>query len=261
MSAFILFLFLLAADEPKEVVFDGITFVYIPAGVFMMGTSDEDRSVLIEGGVWTKVDEAEYPARRVAISRPFYLSKYEITQKQWKEIMGSNPSVFQGDDLPVESLTWHDVQEFVGRLNAKSGARYRLPTEAEWEYACRAGSPFLFATGQGNEFLHLENLGEFAWYRVNDENRTHPAGQKRPNAWGLHDMHGNVWEWCQDSYDPGYYKRAPAVDPHHDGPLTERVFRGGSWFLGPAHLRAAFRGFNLATFRSPYVGFRLVREP
>ena len=159
----------------------GMEFVLIPAGTFQMGSNDGDSD--------------EKPVHTVRLSRPFYLGKYEVTQAQWEAVMGNNPSQFKGDsNRPVEQVSWDDVQEFIRRLNTKeSGARYRLPTEAEWEYAARAGSTTAYSFGDG-----VGQLGQYAWYDGNAGNTTHPVGQLQPNAWGLYDMHGNVWEWVQD---------------------------------------------------------------
>ena len=143
--------------------------------------------------------------------------------------MGKNPSAFKGDTLPVESVSWNDVQQFIAKLKERSHATYRLPTEAEWEYCCRAESTNLFAYAIHYEAVSERNLGCYAWYRADAENHTHPIGQKKPNLWGLYDMAGNVWEWCQDWYAPDYYARSPAQDPVNNQPAVERVFRGGSW--------------------------------
>ena len=133
----------------------------------------------------------EQSAHRIEISQAFYLGKYEVTQAQWKDVMGKNPSGFKGDNRPVEEVSWEDVQEFIRRLNAREqGVTYRLPTEAEWEYAARAGSTTAYSFGDDTL-----QLGEYAWYWENADGTTHPVGQLKPNAWGLYDMHGNVWEW------------------------------------------------------------------
>lgn len=244
----------------EAVTFDGIEFVQIPAGSFVMGTTDADRAWLLEQKAWTRFDECERPAHRVTISQPFLISRCEITQKQWKDVMGKNPSAFKGDDLPVETVSWEDVQQFIRKLNERSSAKYRLPTEAEWEYCSRAESTNQFGLGRQYEVLSNRGIGCYAWYRPVAENRTHPVGTKKPNAWGLHDTHGSVWEWCQDWYSPDYYSRSPEIDPVNNEPAAERVFRGGSWFLDWPNLRTSYRSGNLPDFRSPYVGVRLVRE-
>jgi formylglycine-generating enzyme required for sulfatase activity len=173
----------------------GIEFILIPAGSFTMGSNDGDSD--------------EKPPHTVTISRPFYIGKYEVTQKQWVIIMGNNPSGFKGGNNPVENVSWNDVQEFIRKLNAKEGTTaYRLPTEAEWEYACRAGSTTKYCFGNDKS-----QLGQYAWYEKNSDNKTHPVGQLQANAWGLYDMHGNVWEWCEDWYGEDYYSSSPSTDP------------------------------------------------
>jgi len=250
------------AADFDEVTHHGIIFIQIPAGSFTMGTGDKDKESLVEQKLWTKLQECERPARTVTITRPFLLGKYEVTQKQWKDVMGGkNPSAFKGDTLPVDSVAWEDAQAFLRELN-KKGGKFRLPTEAEWEYAARAGSGGIYGLGRDKTPITAANLGEFAWFRENAENKTHPAGTRKPNAWGLHDMHGNVWEWCQDWHEPDFYLKAPAADPvNKTTNATERVFRGGSWFLDAYNQRVAFRAGNLPSFKSQYVGFRLVRDP
>lgn len=212
----------------------GIELVLIPAGEFTMGET---------GG-----EPDEQPARRIVISQPFYLGKYEVTQAQWKQIMGNNPSKFVGDDLPVDSVSWKDVQTFIQRLNdAGDPFFYRLPTEAEWEYACRAGT-----TGK-----YAGNLDAAAWYFDNAGGKTHPVGKKAPNAFGLHDMHGNVREWCQDWYDDFYYKKGPTDDP--TGPTNGlwRVIRGGSYLANSAACRSAVRYKLDPELKLDSVGFRI----
>jgi formylglycine-generating enzyme required for sulfatase activity len=204
------------------------------------------------------------------------MSKYEVTQAQWQAVMGNNPSEFKncGGNCPVESVSWEDAQKFIQKLNARDdGYVYRLPTEAEWEYACRAGS-----TGD-----YAGDLNAMAWYgrgsitgffkkvfggtgspskqaNKGDESRgTHPVGRKRPNAWGLYDMHGNVWEWCQDWYSENYYAESLSMDS--GGPITGslRVKRGGGWNLVAERCRSAYRDRNTPVDRSYDLGFRLVR--
>ncbi len=250
----------LGAADFEVVTNQGIAFVTIPAGSFIRGVTDEQRAALVDQKAWTRFEECERPAKKITISKPFLLSQCEITQTQWKKVMGNNPSAFKGDDLPVESVSWDDVEAFIKKLNEQADGKYRLPTEAEWEYCCRAGSTNIFGLGIQGALITRTNLGEFAWFRANADNRTHPVAEKRSNAWGLHDMHGNVWEWCQDWYAADYYAHAPDQDPVNQTPSTERVFRGGSWFLEWRNLRAAFRSGNLPAFKSQYVGFRPVRE-
>jgi hypothetical protein len=202
-------------------------FEKISAGSFQMGSENGSSN--------------EKPLHTVRITNPFYLGKHEVTQEQWEAVMGNNPGHFKGKNLPVESVSWEDVQEFLRRLNQQIGREiFRLPTEAEWEYACRAGTSGDYAG----------NLDDMAWYSSNSNAQTHPVGTKQPNDWGLYDMHGNVWEWCQDWY--GYYSSGPATG-------SERVIRGGGWNLFALYCRSAFRGSFSPGDRSGRLGFRLVR--
>jgi len=224
----------------------GMKFVLMPAGTFMMGSpSDEDGR---------DDDERRH---RVTISQPFYMQTTEVTQGQWRAVMGNDPSHFNscGDNCPVEQVSWDDVQAFIRRLNNREGAgRYRLPTEAQWEYACRAGSTTRFCFGDDES-----RLGDYAWYDRNSGRRTHSVAQKKPNAWGLYDMHGNVWEWCADWYDA--YPSGHVTDPTGPSSGSDRVYRGGSW-LGYARLcRSAIRVNYTPGDRNDFLGFRLTRTP
>ena len=231
----------------------GMEFVLIPAGTFEMGCSSDSEGC----------DDNEKPRHKVRLSKPFYLGKYEVTQRQWEAVMGNNPSKFKGPDRPVETVSWTDVQEFIKRLNAKEGhTRYRLPTEAEWEYAARAGSTTAYSFGNNIIEVSLSDfvLVSYAWYRDNSE-ETHPVGQMPPNAWGLHDMHGNVWEWVQDWYGDDYSAGA-VVDPQ--GPTTGdfRVLRGGSWSFDAWNCRSACRiGGEPDDDCDESIGFRLALSP
>ena len=214
-------------------------FVRIPAGEFEMGsTSSEARS-------------DEQPATRVTISREFYMGKHEVTQGQWEAVMGRNRSEFSGcGNCPVETVTWDAVQRFIGKLNAMPGeALHRLPTEAEWEYAARAG------TG-GDRYG--SDLNAIAWYSGNSGKKTHSVGRKAPNAWGLYDMLGNVWEWVQGWH--GTYPDGTVTDPQGE-PHSEsgRVFRGGGWTSNAVFCRATHRLTSPATTGFSNLGFRLVR--
>ena len=255
-----------AVPDFGEATFNGIAFVKIPAGTFIRGTTDEQRKVLESNGTWTPLNAEEQPARQIRITRPFFLSKYEVSQAEWTRFMGDDPklhpSSFKYPKLPVETVSWNEVQGFLTKLGEASGGkgRYRLPTEAEWEYAARAGSSGVFGMGADKVAITPERLGEYAWYAANAQNKTQPVGTKKSNAWGLHDMHGSVWEWCQDGYSPDFYASSPDADPLYTGPATERVLRGGCWFLDARALRAALRGGSLPDVKSQYVGFRLVRE-
>ncbi len=210
----------------------------VPAGTFRMGS------------------EREEPIHAVTLTRDFHLGKYPVTQAQWAAVMGANPSAFEGPDRPVEQVSWDDCQAFVERLGAAGEWTFRLPTEAEWEYACRAGSAGTFCFGDDER-----RLGDYAWYAANSGAETHPVGRKRPNAWGLHDMHGNVWEWCQDFW--GDYGADPVTDPQGAAPglVSARVFRGGCWRGGADFAASAHRGGRGARYRDPAVGVRLVCVP
>jgi len=228
----------------------GMKFVRIPAGSFMMGSPS--------GEPGHESDETQH---RVSISNSFYMQTTEVTQGQWKAVMGSNPSKFTdcGDDCPVEQVSWDDIQGFIKKLNQKGEGTYRLPTEAEWEYAARAGSTTAFAnggiseTGCGNE----PNLSKMGWYCGNAGSKTHEVGQKSPNAWGLYDMHGNVWEWCADW--KGDYPTGAVTDPTGPSSGSYRVLRGGGWSSLAGYCRTASRSNISPGGGSYYCGFRLVR--
>ena len=212
-----------------------IEMVKIPAGSFMMGSDNGESD--------------EKPVHRVNISNSFYMGKYEVTRAQWKAVTGNNPSYFKGDDLPVEQVSWDDVKDFIRKLNnLQSDYEYRLPTEAEWEYACRAGT-----TGD-----YAGNLDSMAWYGANSGNKTHSVGQKQPNAFGLYDMHGNVWEWTEDWY--GSYSSGTVTDPTGGLSGSRRVGRGGGWFSSAVDLRSAVRGGDAPSDRLNNLGFRLARN-
>ena len=242
----------------------GIEFVLIPAGSFLMGSADDDR----------EASRDETPQHRVTIRQSFHLGRYEVTQAQWEAVMGGHPFALPRSNsfyhLPgmaerlrkpnnPATVSWHDAQEFVRRLNQKeSHARYRLPTEAEWEYAARAGTTTSYSFG-----TDARNLSRYAWFGEDfTSGSTHAVGQKEPNAWGLYDMHGNVWEWTQDGYGERYYAESPATDPA--GPATEsgnagRVVRGGSWHVTGDGWRSASRRQYAPDYRGISIGFRLVR--
>jgi formylglycine-generating enzyme required for sulfatase activity len=222
----------------------GMDFVLIQPGSFSMGATYRD-----------PFDDVQ-PLHRVTISKPFYLGKYEVTQGQWQAVMGSNPSSFTGDpQLPVESVTWDEVQEFIRKLNTREGGRgyeYRLPSEAQWEYAARAGSMTAYSFGD-----NASQLGDYAWYDANAGSKTHPVGQKRANAWGLYDMQGNVGEWVQDWY--GAYAAAAVSDPEGPASGSYRVLRGGSPISGARGCRSAIRYGSPPGYRNNFLGFRLLR--
>jgi formylglycine-generating enzyme required for sulfatase activity len=219
----------------------GMEFVLIPAGEFMMGSN--------------YYEPDEKPVHKVVISKPFYLGKYEVTQAQWLEVTGLNPSHFKGDlNRPVERVSWYMVQDFIRLLNAKEGhIKYRLPTEAEWEYAARAGSTTQYSFGDDQGLLE-----QYAWYNRNDGGTTHAVGQLKPNAWGLYDMHGNVWEWVQDWRGP--YTWGTVIDPR--GPVTgdAKGYRGGGWGYGAGRCRSADRSYDAPHYVYGTHGFRLARS-
>ena len=211
-----------------------IVLVPIPAVEFMMGSPESE-----EG----RNDNNE-TQHRVQITKPFYLSAYEVTQAQYQDVMGNNPSHSKGANKPVEKVNWSDAVEFCRKLSDEEGAEYRLPTEAEWEYACRAGTATAYSFGDDTSQLsksEREVAMRYAWYKANSGNTAHAVGEKLPNSWGLYDMHGNVWEWCQDALG------------------SRRVLRGGSFFHLPRLGRAAYRHIVQPDNRNHSEGFRLAR--
>ena len=194
----------------------------------------------------------------VVLDIGFYLQTTPVTQSQWEGVMGSNPSLSKWNvDKPVENVSWKDAHRFINKLNENEGTdNYRLPTEAEWEYACRAGNTTDFFFGSDES-----KLGEYAWYNNNSEGKTHPVGQKKPNAWGLYDMHGNVWEWVEDDWHDNYGGAPTDGRPWKDEPRgADRVMRGGSWLNGAQDCRAAARLGDGPGYRGGRVGFRLARS-
>jgi formylglycine-generating enzyme required for sulfatase activity len=245
----------------------GMEFVYIAPGTFMMS------SPLDEPG-----RDNDEKLHRVTLTKGFYIQITEVTQRQWKAIMGSNPSYLKncGEECSVENVSWNDVQQFIRKLNQREGRyTYRLPTEAEWEYAARAGSKTAFAIGDISETGcgYDSNLDVMGWYCGNsgvsysgcyDMSKwggprcagTHPVAQKMPNAWGLYDMHGNVWEWCQDWY--GNYPSGSVTNPTGPSGGSNRVARGGSWGYSAGYCRSARRGWSDPDLGFNYLGLRLV---
>jgi acyl-CoA thioesterase-1 len=217
-------------------------FVALAPGDFLMGSchgAGDDQPLPMQ-----------LPLHRVQITRPFELGRTEVTQAQWQALMGDNPSRFRGPDLPVEQVSWEDARAFVARLEQAEPAHvYRLPTEAEWEYACRAGSTD-----------DSPPAGGAAWYAANAEGRTHPVGRKQPNGWGLHDMRGNVWEWCQDAYDTGFYGDWVSADPQGPPAGRARIVRGGGIFDLAGLCRPAARFRVVPGARQSFVGLRIARE-
>ena len=228
----------------------GMVLVPIPAGEFMMGEPT--------------LGEPTIPGHLVTLTKPFHLGAFEVTQEQYEKVMGRDPSLFKGTNNPVETVHWEEAVEFCRRLSAipeekAAGHVYRLPTEAEWEYVCRAGTTTAYSFGDDES-----QLGQYAWFRENAQRKTHPVGEKKPNPWGLYDMHGNVWEWCQDWL--GAYPSEPVTDP--TGPTTPtlgsyRVFRGGSWYdYATEHCRSRSRNWGgIGDWTSiSYMGFRVALD-
>jgi sulfatase modifying factor 1 len=217
-------------------------FRYVAPGSFLMGAPEGE-----------KENSNERPQHEVQLTKGFWLGETPVTQRQWEAVMGDNPSEFKGADRPVEEVSWEDCVAFVAELSAW-GVASRLPTEAEWEYACRAGTTGPTYLGDNDEAT-LDRLG---WYEGNSGDETHPVGQKAPNAWGLHDMLGNVSEWCADWYAD--YPSGPQVDPKGPSSGSNRVVRGGYWSLGASYLRAAGRGYVSPGARYYVIGFRVARS-
>ena len=241
----------------------GMEFVYVPGGEFWMGCGERE----------TECSDDEKPRHQARVSG-FWMGKYEVTQAQWEKVMGNNPSYFKGADRPVEQVSWNDAQEFLKKLNAThpsplprgeqretslsggagGGLLFRLPSEAEWEYAVRAGTQTAYSFGD-----NPAQLGEYAWFDGNSGNETHPVGKKKPNAFGLYDMHGNVWEWVADTWHDNY-DGAP-TDGSIWGSLGDektKVLRGGSWNDGPDCCRSAYRLRNAPDGRNNIIGARVV---
>jgi formylglycine-generating enzyme required for sulfatase activity len=241
------------AQEPTKEITNsiGMKLVLIPKGTFTMGSpANEELRAL---------DEVEH---EVTISKDLYLGVTEVTQSQYAKVMRVNPSTFKGEkdpdksDYPVENVSWHDAVDFCKRLSElpeekAAGRVYQLPTEAEWEYACRAGAKTTYFFGNDPK-----SLGTHAWFEGNNNERTRPVGKKKPNAWGLYDMHGNVWEWCADWY--GEYPKAAVTDPAGSNEGTLRVLRGGGWMDTQAIIRTARRGRITPDHVNTFVGFRVV---
>ena len=220
---------------------NSIEMVRVQGGTFLMGATEEQGN---------DYHDDEIPAHNVAVG-DFYIGKYAVTQRLWTEIMGANPSEFRGDDnLPVENVSWHDAHAFILALNGKTGGKYRLPTEAEWEYAARGGR-----SSRGYRYSGSNNIDDVAWCVDNSDWKTHPVGAKLPNELGIYDMSGNVWEWVSDRY--GAYGDVKQVDPAGPRSGPYRVFRGGSWRYVAHGCRVSGRYYNLPGYRYNIMGFRL----
>lgn len=230
--------------DPKQTIADPFEgqMVIVDGGTFMMGSNDKD------------AEEDEKPVHRVTLSR-FAMGKYEVTQKQWRDVMGTSPSSFKNcDDCPVESVSWDDIQEFLQKLNALTKKNYRLPTEAEWEFAARGGIRNDPKTGNF-KYAGSNNMDEVAWNGSNSGSKTHPVGQKKANQLEIFDMSGNVWEWCSDWYD--MYNSAAVRNPTGVGNGSGRLIRGGCWRFNAGDCRVSDRGYGGPSYQSYDLGFRL----
>jgi formylglycine-generating enzyme required for sulfatase activity len=225
----------IAAELAKKEQLAG-KMIMLKPGCFQMGSNNGSRD--------------EKPVHKVCLTRSYELGQYEVTQAQWQAVMGKNPAYFNGADRPVEAVSWYDVQNFIAKLNQKTGLSYRLPTEAEWEYACRAGTR--------KEYCG-DDVNSIAWYEGNSNGRTHAVGLKQANSLGFHDMSGNVWEWVEDRYDENYYGSSPSNDPTGATKTPSRVYRGGSWYNGASFSRATNRDYDSPSNRDRNLGFRLAR--
>ncbi len=234
------------ASEAHQLEFyiDSLSFqmLRIPAGQFKMG------SLVDEEGHQPN----EEPIRLIEISKPFYMGQYEVTQAQFKIVMGNNPSKVKGDLLPVDQVTYPQALEFCKKLSQLIDVTVTLPTEAQWEYACRAGTSTRFYSGNT-----IESLNKVAWFNQNAQGKVHPVGQKEPNAWGLYDMHGNVWEFCLDFIPT--YEQLIVKDPVGRKSLERGAMRGGGWMHGPEYQRAATRLISDNMFGG--TGIRIVINP
>jgi formylglycine-generating enzyme required for sulfatase activity len=232
----------------------GMHFVYIPPGRYVMGSPPDE--------IGREELEIQH---EVVLTRGFYLQTTEVSQAQWQAVMGINPSEYRGDDLPVHNISWIDAKKFIRRLNQLEGdTLYQLPSEAQWEYACRAGSQKAFANGAltvpGSAVDSL--LDKVGWYKANARQAPHPAASKSPNAWGLYDMHGNVWEWTEDWWESWYgkFSGSPVNDPLGPPKGRFKIYRGGGWFAEAPYQRCASRRRAEPGSKSPGIGFRIARS-
>ena len=213
--------------------------VWVDGGTFRMGATSEQGSEISD----------EKPVHSVTLSG-YYIGKTEVTQALWQAVMGSNPSYFEGDDLPVENVSWDDCQEFIRKLNSLTGQNFRLPTEAEWEFACRGGN-----NSRGYKYSGSNYIDNVAWYDGNSGDKTHPVATKSPNELGIYDMSGNVWEWCADWY--GDYSSGRQTNPKGPYDGSRRVYRGGGWFYRARICRSSDRSYDRPAYRINFLGLRL----
>jgi formylglycine-generating enzyme required for sulfatase activity len=240
------------AGDLKTILLPGnvpMEFVYIPAGTFFMGSPEQEHG--------RQNDES--PRREISITKGFYMGKFEVTQEQWLIVMKRNPSVFSDKNSfkshPVDWVSWNDCNEFIQHLNGMGLGTFRMPTEAEWEYACRAGTKTRYYWGNDP---NNEKVYQFCWAFSRAEGRSHPVGLKKPNPWGLYDMSGNVWEWCSDWRGP--YNPSNTTNPKGAETGTKKIYRGGSWFNKPATLRSANRNGHEPDIPFTNAGLRIVLE-
>ena len=215
-------------------------FVRVEAGTFNMGATSEQQDAYSD----------EKPVHKVTLSRNYYIGKTEVTQALWRAVMGSNPSYHKGNNRPVEHVSWDDCQVFIKRLNAATGKKFRLPTEAEWEFAARGGNK-----SNHYQYSGSDNIGDVAWYNGNSNSTTHDVATKQSNELGIYDMSGNVWEWCSDWY--GDYSSNAQYDPAGPSSGSYRVFRGGSWYGGARGCRSSRRNYSTPDGSSYFLGLRL----
>ena len=239
----------------------GIVFVQIPAGEFIMGSQNLDDIIIEHPKGDAAIVKDETPPHRVVFKQSFYLSMTEITQKQWLDVMknrngpDSHWAHKNWQQLPVVGVTWQDTQRFIEKLNARDKQfRYRLPSEAEWEYAARAGN-------SGVRPFPIERLDKHAWYIENSGDIIQPVASRQANAWGLHDMLGNVWEWTNDWHDPNYYANSPLISPPGPADGTKKIRRGASFHCQLHLVRPAYRAADSPDLRYSVLGFRLLAKP
>lgn len=230
----------------KTFTVNGVSFemMKVEAGTFTMGATSEMK----------KPYDHEKPAHQVTLTNDYYIGKTEVTQTLWKAVMGNNPSYFKGDNLPVENVSWADCQEFISKLNSMTGRNFRLPTEAEWEFAARGGN-----NSKHYQYSGSNNIDDVAWYSWYGADKTYAVATKQPNELGIYDMSGNVWEWCSDRY--GGYSSNSQTNPTGPSNDSHRVRRGGSWRNYARDCRASFRNFSPPDFREIDLGLRLVLVP
>ena len=217
-----------------------IEMVKVEAGTFMMGATSEMKNPY----------DDEKPVHQVTLTNDYYMGKYEVTQALWQVVMGKNPSYFKGDNLPVNYVRWKDCQRFISKLNSMTGRKFRLPTEAEWEYAARGGKK-----SRGYQYSGSSNISDVAWYDGNSGDKTHPVGTKQANELGIYDMTGNVLEWCQDWY--GSYYSSSQTNPTGSDSGSARVSRGGGWNCNASYCRLSVRFYYTPDFRLDILGLRL----